>query len=201
MPVFTTGPNQPRPRRPAGPAPDDAALREAALTHLARFGTTEAGLLRVLVRRIDRWAKRASDEGADPSTDVATARAAARRVAAALAATGAVDDAAFATARVRRLGRAGRSRQAVAAHLAAKGVDPGLARSLLPDDGAELSAAILQTRRRRIGPFRTGDDADPARELAILARAGFAGGIARAALALDREAAEAAIERVRPDEA
>ena len=184
--------------RPAGPPPDEPALRNAALTHVARFGTTEAGLVRVLDRRVDRWVRAAADEGVDTGPAAATAREAVRRVARALAASGAVDDAAFARARARRLGRAGRSRQAVAAHLAAKGVAPELARTVLPDDGAELEAAVLQTRRRRIGPFRSPDDpGDPAREQGMLARAGFSGEVARAALRLDREAAEAIAERAR----
>ena len=39
--------------------PDEARLHEAALTHIARYATTRAGLLRVLDRRIDRWARAA----------------------------------------------------------------------------------------------------------------------------------------------
>jgi len=52
-----------RPRRPAGPPPNAARLREAALAHLARFAATEAGLRRVLERRIARWARAAEAEG------------------------------------------------------------------------------------------------------------------------------------------
>lgn len=191
--------------RPAGPPPDEAALREAALAHLARFGTTEAGLLRVLERRIDRWRRRAAAEAGEEPEPAAwqAAREAARRVAGALAGSGAVDDAAFAGARARRLSRAGRSRKAVAAHLVAKGVAPGLARTVLADAAggeAELAAAAVQARRRRIGPFRrAGVAADGTRELAALARAGFDGATARAVLALEPEAAEALIRRLRHD--
>ena len=35
-----------RPPRPAGPAPNDTALHEAALAYLARYAATEAGLAR-----------------------------------------------------------------------------------------------------------------------------------------------------------
>ncbi|MCO6415240.1 RecX family transcriptional regulator, partial [Siccirubricoccus sp. KC 17139] len=111
--------------KPAGKAPDEAALREAALAHLARFAATEAGLRRVLQRRVDRWAKRAQAEGQDPSIiapAAATARALAAQVAQRMASAGAVDDAAFAESRARRLARSGRSRRAIAAHLAGKGV-------------------------------------------------------------------------------
>jgi regulatory protein len=36
----------------AGPPPGETALREAALTYLARYSATQTGLLRVLNRRI-----------------------------------------------------------------------------------------------------------------------------------------------------
>ena len=185
-----------REARPAGNAPTAARLREAALAHLARFAATEAGLRRVLERRVDRWARAAEAEG-QPSESVAAAaakaRAAAAEVAAAMVQAGAVDDAAFAESRARRLARAGRSRRAIAAHLAAKGVAAEAAAAAIPDsEDAELDAALAFCRRRRVGPFARGpEDAEAHRKaLAALARGGFAHGIARRALAMDGETAE-----------
>ncbi len=109
----------------AGPAPTEARLQEAALAHLARFAATEVGLRRVLERRVDRWARRAEAEGQDAAAIaavIAPAKRAAAVVAQRLVTAGAVDDAAFAAARARRLARTGRSRLAIAAHLGAKGV-------------------------------------------------------------------------------
>lgn len=185
----------PKPR-PAGPAPDRARLHDAALTHLSRFAATEAGLVRVLDRRIDRWVRRAALEGMD--TDAAAlSRRAAREVAAALVQSGVVNDQAFADARARRLTRAGRSRRAVQAHLAAKGVAAPLAQAALPDEDAELSAALAYARRRRLGPFRTDPDApDPdrmRRELGAMARAGFPQPVAQQALRMDPDAALAMV--------
>ncbi len=184
-----------RSRRPAGPAPTEAQLHEAALAHLARFSATEAGLLRVLERRIARWARAALQEENDAERiDAASrsAQAAARAVAARLVAAGAVNDAAFAAARARRLARSGRSRRAIAAHLAQKGVDADTAQAVLPED--ELTAALAFVRRRRLGPFRAADaSADPdqyRRELAALARAGFAHDVAVRALSMARPEAE-----------
>lgn len=185
-----------RPRRPAGPPPNAARLREAALVHLARFAATEAGLRRVLERRIARWARAAEAEGqareaiaastATLNTEIAT-------IAKSLVAAGAVNDAAFAESRARRLARSGHSRRAISAHLAAKGVEAEAAAAALPDgEEAELLAALAFCRRRRIGPFaREAPDA-PARikALAALARGGFAQGIARRALGMDPAEAE-----------
>jgi regulatory protein len=42
--------------RPMKP-PSAAQLLEAALTHVARYASTEASLMRVLRRRLDRWAR------------------------------------------------------------------------------------------------------------------------------------------------
>ena len=131
---------QPRPPIPAGPAPTAALLQEAALNHLARFAATEAGLRRVLQRRVDRWARRAEAEGADTGV-AAAAKAMAAQVAQRMVASGVVDDAAFAAARARRLVRAGRSRRAIAAHLAGKGV-ADTAEAVLPVPEAELDAAL-----------------------------------------------------------
>jgi len=191
--------NPPRGRRvprPAGNAPTASRLREAALLHLARFAATEAALRRVLDRRIDRWSRAAEAEG-QPREHIAAAAAAARAAAAevarAMVQAGAVDDAAFAASRARRLARGGRSRRAIVAHLAGKGVDAETAAAALPDDEeAELDAALAHCRRRRIGPFARGaEDAEARRKaLAALARGGFGHGVARRALEMDPAAAE-----------
>lgn len=180
--------------------PTRATLHDAALRHVARYATTQAGLLRVLERRIARWA-RTAPEGSEEN--IATAQAAAREVAAQLVAAGAVSDAAFAASRARSLTRAGKSRRAVAAHLAARGVDGETTRTALPEDPAkELAAALLAARRRRIGPFRATAEIDPPgrlKQLAALARAGFTQDIARQALATPRAEAEEILIRFRVD--
>ena len=182
--------------RPPGPPPDEAMLRDAALTYLARYSSTQTGLLRVLGRRIARWA-RAADA---PAEATEAPMQAARAVVAKLVALGVVDDAAFAAGRARSLHRSGRSRRAIAAHLQAKGVPASLA--MPPDDpAAELAAALLYSSRRRMGPFRraaisAGSDAaapEPdarQRDLARLARAGFPASVAGRALDLSADEAE-----------
>jgi regulatory protein len=194
----------PRAPRLAGPPPDAATLHDAALTYLARYGATEAVLRRVLERRVDRWKRQAERGGLDTemaAAQAAKARDAVRQVVAQLVAAGAVNDAAYAESRAHSLVRAGRSRRAVAASLAAKGVDPATAATAMPEPGSsELAAALVLARKRRIGPFRTGavpDDAGRRRELGVLARAGFPQSVARQALAMEREQAEALVNELR----
>ncbi len=188
-----------RPIPPPGPAPTEAALHEAALTHLARYATTRAGLIAVLDRRIARWL-RATERDETTESAAQAARQAARSVADKLVALGVLNDAAFAESRARSLTRAGRSRRAVAAHLAARGIASETAQTVLPDNPeAELAAAIAHARRRRLGPFRTAP-ADPARqmkELAAFARAGFSRDIAQQALRMDHDTAEALLRAAR----
>ncbi len=193
------GPSRKR-ERPAGKAPSEARLHEAALAHLARFAATEAGLARVLTRRVDRWARRAEAEGQDHEQVLAaagTARMAAQQVARKLAGSGVVDDAAFAASRARRLARGGRSRRAIAAHLSAKGVAGEVAQAVLPDD--ELGAALMLCRRRRFGPFAREEMTPEVRlkALAAMARAGFAHGVATTALGMEPEAAEDRVRALR----
>lgn len=182
-----------------GPAPTQASLYDAAITYLGRFATTEAGLLRVLERRIDRW-RRAQQDPAEVEEQAAAARQAARAVVRRLADLGVVNDAAYAESKARGLIRSGVSRRAAAARLAAKGVGADQARAVLPDEpDVELAAALTLARRRRIGPFRSAD-ADTARrqkEIAILARAGFPQSLARQALAMTAEEAETRIMDLR----
>ena len=187
--------------RPAGPVPGPAALREAALTHLSRFAATEAGLIRVLERRIERWAVRARVEGLEGvDRDAAGAREHVRVLVRDLTRSGALDDRAYAEARARSLARAGRSRRAILAQLAAKGVSPEIAAASLPPPERELAQALSFARRRRLGPFRGTDAASPEqerRELASLARAGFPPGVAHRALHVNPEDAEALVSALR----
>jgi regulatory protein len=184
------------PRRPAGPPPNAARLREAALAHLARFAATEVGLRRVLERRIARWARAAEAEGQSREAIAQATAALAAEIAAiaqSLVAAGAVNDAAFAESRARRLARSGHSRRAIAAHLVAKGIEIDTAAAALPEgEEAELLAAIAFCRRRRIGPFaRVAPDATARmKALAALARGGFAQGVARRALGMEPDQAE-----------
>jgi regulatory protein len=185
-----------------GPPPDAQELQNAALDYLARYAATEAGLRRILERRIDRWLRRAGDADRETiAAQASAARVAVREVVARLVAAGAVNDAKYAENRARSLVRSGRSRRATDAQLRAKGVDSATVQSVLPEDAeTELAAALVLARKRRIGPFRRGAAADEAgrkQELGVLARAGFPQDVARRALAMDPDQAETLVNEFR----
>jgi regulatory protein len=178
--------------------PTDATLHEAALAYLARYAASRAGVIRVLDRRVARWARLSPEAGEEA---IAECRAMVRRVATRLEQAGLIDDARFAAQRARSLARSGKSRRAVAAHLGARGIGGDTLAGALPaDEAEEFAACLILARKRRIGPFRPdGKPADRMRELGVLARAGFAQGVAQRALAIAPDEAEALIVSLRQD--
>lgn len=179
----------------ASKPPDESKLYEAALTHLARYAATEASMARVLSRKIDRWARLYAGEDAEPEAVADAARSAKRAIPGVitrLKAANVLSDAAFAASRAKRLTREGKSRRFALAHLAAKGVAPAAAKAALADDPErELAAAAAFLRRKRAGPF---GEADEMKVLAAMARVGFSQEVARRALRLERDEAEAMIQ-------
>jgi regulatory protein len=158
-----------------------AELHEAALAYLSRRPATVAMMTRVLQRKVLRKAADLEDAG-----EII------RAVVARLVESGLVNDTTFAETRSRRLSREGRSSRAIAAHLAQKGVRGEVARSVIDRNG-DLDAALVLTKKRRIGAFRRDDLRDAVakqKELGVLARAGFDRATAERALRFDREEAE-----------
>lgn len=199
------------------PPPTAETLREAALRHLARFAATEQGLAQVLDRAVQRWARRYAAHGGEADrieSERIKSRGVIDRIVEDMRRVGALDDAAFARSRSLSLTRSGRSRRAVAASLAQKGIGAEVLSDALEDslghrsdDSAqerELGAALVLARKRRLGPFGRDEMAPPSddrdgevsqmqrhqRSLAVFARAGFGRDVAERALAMDRMEAE-----------
>ncbi len=201
-------PKAPRARNAdPGTAPTCASLHEAALSYLARGAASAASVTKTLERRIGNWARRATRAGRDAENvaqDAAAARELVAGIVARLGEVGLVNDAAFATTRAKRMSSGGRSRRAISAHLAQKGVDAATVREAVSHDaGAELAAAIAFARKRRLGPFardaEEGETRDARRAaerkaLGTMARAGFDFGVCERVLRMDREDAD---ERLR----
>jgi regulatory protein len=179
---------------------DADGLLQAALSYLARYAATEAGVRRVLLRRIDRWARAQPDaDAAEPA--VCAARAHVDAVVRRLAETGVLSDEAFATSRARGLSRSGQSARSIQMRLVAKGVAPDTARAAAATDAdTELAAALVLARKRRIGPYGIAEDLDSAarmKQMALLARAGFSRDVAERVLQTSRGDAEARIFELR----
>ena len=197
---YRRGPSDP------GAAPTRASLHEAALAYLARGAASADSVTRSLERRVTSWARRAARVGREAEvvgSQAKTARELIPEIVERLREVGLVNDTAFAEARAKRMSNAGRSRRAINAHLAQKGVDAATVREAVPHDaGAELAAAIAFARKRRIGPFARDaapDDRDAKRAverkaLGAMARAGFDFNVCERVMRMDRDDAD---ERLR----
>ena len=158
-------------------------LYQSALYYLGRYAASSASVRRVLDRRV---AKYAQDDGVDPETASGWIDAIIGR----LTRSGILDDRTFADARARTLFNRGLSIRMIEVKLAEKGlerpeVEQAVEALLEEHRDPDLQAAITLVRRRRLGPFRAEAQREAAfqRDLAALARAGFAFDIARLVLA------------------
>jgi regulatory protein len=156
---------------------DKAYLRRAALAYLQRYASSAQNLHRVLARKAQRRLRL----GAEPPGDLAVMI---EEVVAEAMRMDLVDDRRFADARVATLLRRGTSRRGLQARLAAKGVEREVVQTAINDaDPDEAASARRLAQRRRLGPWR--DPPDPlkrSKDLAVLQRAGFSHGVARAVI-------------------
>jgi regulatory protein len=164
-----------------------ADLKGAALDYLDRFAATRARLRQVMARKIRNSVRVHGD-------DPAPLMAALDETLQWLESRGFISDQAFAEARARTLAARGTSRAHILAKLAARGVGAEDARAAVDHlsteyEEPELDAARRYARRRRLGPYRSEARAECRdKDLAAMARAGFAGRIARQVIDADMEA-------------
>ena len=164
-------------RKPARATP--ARLKNRALAYLGRYASSVENLRRVLMAIVERSAR---VHGTDRVDGAAAVEALVTRFAAA----GLVDDRTYAEGRVRALRARGTAARAIRARLMAKGVDraaidQALAVVDVDEREPDVAAATALARRRRLGPYRppAARPANRQRDLAALARAGFACDISR----------------------
>lgn len=155
------------------------ALEKAAAFYLERYASSAENLRRVLLRRVAK-AARGDDDAAREG------RAAIEALLARYVAAGLLDDRRYAATKASSLARAGASRFGIRGKLLQKGVareEVERAVTALDEsgDGSERAAAAALVRRKRLGPYRRPEDraAFAAKDLASLARAGFARDLAQ----------------------
>jgi len=166
-----------------------ADLKGLALDYLDRFAATRQRLRQVMLRKIRKSARLHGD---DPEPIIAALDEAIRW----LEGRGFLSDKAYAEGKARALAARGTSRAHILANLAAKGVGGDDARAALDSlaleyEEPELEAAQRYARRRRLGPYRNDAETRAAqrnKDLAAMARAGFAGRIARQVIDAELEA-------------
>jgi regulatory protein len=147
-------------------------LENAVLHYLQRYAATEAGVRRVLLRKVDRALK---FHGGDRQEALGWVDALVEK----LVRGGLLNDAAFAEMKAQSLRASGRSARVIALKLRQKGVPAELVTQTLAGATQEVSeeqAALKWARKKRLGPYRPTDEArrdHRQKDLAALARAGF----------------------------
>jgi regulatory protein len=159
-------------------------LVNVANAYLERWPTSRANLRRVLMRRVDRSLQHhggSREECAKLVDDVLDG----------LERGGALNDAAYAEAKVRSLVARGNSERGIRSKLWAKGVtgaqvDDAVDR-VAEDGDPTLRACAAYVRKRRLGPYREEEirRAERADDLAKLGRAGFPYAVARRVLEME----------------
>jgi regulatory protein len=162
-------------------------MRRSALHYLGQHSTSVANLRQVLRRRARRKL----------SPDV-EAEAMIERTIDYCSRNGFVDDTAFVEARIHAGRSRGFSMRRIGAALKAKGVDGALVSQAFAAEDRDITedkAAARLAQRRRIGPWRRLDrEYDREKEIAILARGGFAISVARRIVTGDPTEIEALLD-------
>jgi len=161
-------------------------LEKAALHYLERYAASSGKLRQVLTRRLIKAERDHRAEIGHDEIETLIAR---------LLRAGILDDARFAEARARSLAARGLSRRAIVMRLRQAGlgeaeIEPALA-ALAEEGGSDFGRAVAFAKRRRLGPWRPAqpDDARRRKEMAAMARQGFALDIVRKIVEAESEAA------------
>lgn len=134
---------------------DKTALRDLALSYVARFSTTASKLEQYLARKLRERGIAEDEEGRVQELDVpGLVTDFVRR--------GYVDDDAYARAKSRDLTGRGYGAKRVEQALWAAGVDEAVRDDNAPSEAASRRAVILLAKKRRFGPFSLGADTETA---------------------------------------
>ena len=161
-------------KKPAVKPVTEKRLMNVALFYLEKYESSSENLRRLLQRRI----LRAEMKGVSVPAE---ARDWVEKVVAEVKRLGYVDDGRFALSVAEKYRKAGKSRKYICQKLTLAGIPADVQDDVLSEfDGtesedAELQAALLLVRKRKLGVFRPEEDRKACRkkDLAALARAGF----------------------------
>lgn len=182
-------------------------LREYAIKYLARYSNTETGLRRLLKRKAHRWftmrqrEEQSQDDYQHFSQEIDKKI---DEVVNDMKRIGSIDDESYITYKFSSLIRSGYSRNIIRSRLMQKGFAADLIETSLQkyeENDADLLAALIYVKKRRIGPFRRiaaieNPEMDK-KEQMMLARRGFSFTIANKVLLMKQSEAEEYIAKLR----
>lgn len=185
--------NPPRkPRREKKPPKKISAdyLHNSGLYYLQRFPASAGHFRTVMMRKVDKSCRHHTGQDREECARMVD------NLVAKFTEMGLLNDTGYANGMVTSLRRRGLSRRAIEAKLSAKGLKREQIAAALsghaddrPDGDVELAAALRLARRKRLGPF-SASAARAERDMAALARGGFAYDIVSKVMNMDTETAE-----------
>jgi len=160
-------------------------LHNAGLYYLQRFAASKAHFKTVMMRKVRLSC------AAHPDQDFLACEALVDALLDTFERAGLLNDPVYAKAQVTSLRRRGTSKKIIAMKLKTKGLDQALTLETIEghdtdhgtdSDAAELEAAFIHARKKKLGPFRTRGENRPEKDLSNMARAGFSYDTARSVL-------------------
>jgi regulatory protein len=171
-------------------------LHNAGMAYLERFPASSGHFRSILMRKVDKSCRHHKEQDRDACAamvdDLITK----------FLSMGLLNDDAYVKGMVTSYRRRGLSGNAIKAKLGAKRlssdvIDQALNNHTDEGGGDDLEAAVLLTRRKKLGPFRSpSKEANRDKELATLARTGFSYDTASKALSMDLDEAEDIIRSI-----
>ncbi len=132
---------------------DETALRDLALSYVARFATTGAKLEGYLARKVRERGIAEDEDGRTRELDVTG-------IVTRMIELGYVDDDAYARSKSRDLTARGYGARRVEQALWVAGVEEGVRSDNAPGEAESRRAAVLLAKKRRFGPFGTRSEED-----------------------------------------
>ncbi len=171
----------------------ESYLHNSALYYLERFSASKKHFIFVMQRKVRRSCMYHADQDYDKCADMVVA------LADKFEASGLLDDKLYTNGLVTSLRRKGLSRSAIINKMNIKGISREntlIALENLDNDlcetpqEAEEKAALKLAKKKRLGPYFTGEEQNIKRSLGIFARAGFSYQIAKSILNMDKDIEE-----------
>ncbi len=171
----------------------ESYLHNSGLYYLERFSSSSANFRTVMMQKVKRSCMTHEEQNYDQCAAWVDA------LIEKFINVGLLDDGIYTRSKVNSLRRRGKSTRTIQAYLKSKGLDSSLIDQTLKDFDiehydtpaeAELEAALIFARKKRLGPFRRDKENDPQKELGRMARAGFSYDTSRCVLSTKTEDVE-----------
>ncbi|PCI56177.1 MAG: RecX family transcriptional regulator [Alphaproteobacteria bacterium] len=166
----------------------ESYLHNSGLYYLERFSASKKHFIFVMSRKVRRSCMHHTDQDYDECIVMVHA------LADKFERTSLLDDALFTNGLVTSLRRKGKSRSAIVNKMRMKGITSEQTIEALEKldnelhdtaENAEMTAALHLARKKKLGPYFTGEEQNMKKSLGIFARAGFSYQIAKSILDMD----------------